>query len=108
MKVFKCNKCHSTDVFIAQSGNNTGLYCSDCGKWLCWINKDQLRLAERQISLMESNETLRHVIEALDNLKKRNPSQEIVVEIPGTVVTLKIGEAIIYEGMGGEIVIDSE
>lgn len=50
MKEFECTKCHSQDVFIDKSGNNTGLYCSDCGKWITWLNKDQLRLAERQIS----------------------------------------------------------
>lgn len=49
MKQFKCSKCNSTDVFISKSGNNTGLYCSDCGKWIAWLNKDDLRLAERQI-----------------------------------------------------------
>lgn len=45
MKEFKCSKCHSKDVFIEKSGNNTGLY------WITWLNKDQLRLAERQISI---------------------------------------------------------
>lgn len=50
MKEFKCNKCNSGDVFIDKSGNNTGLYCSDCGKWIGWLNKDELRLAERYVS----------------------------------------------------------
>lgn len=48
MKIFEC-KCGSTEVFIEQSGNNIGLYCADCGKWITWLNKDQLRLAQRQI-----------------------------------------------------------
>lgn len=50
MKQFKCGKCSSTEVFISKSGNNTGLYCSDCGKWIQWLNKDEIRLAERQIN----------------------------------------------------------
>lgn len=54
MKEFECTKCHSKELFIDKSGNNTGLYCSDCGKWITWLNKDQLRLAERQI---EANKT---------------------------------------------------
>lgn len=49
MKQFKCSKCGSTEVFISKSGNNTGLYCTDCGKWIQWLNKDEIRLAERQI-----------------------------------------------------------
>jgi len=48
MKIFEC-KCGSTDVFTEQSGNNIGLYCGDCGKWIKWLNKDELRLANRQI-----------------------------------------------------------
>lgn len=50
MKEFECSKCHSKDIFIEKSGNNTGLYCGDCGKWITWLNKDQVRLAERQIA----------------------------------------------------------
>ena len=48
MKLFEC-KCGSKEIFIEKSGNNTGLYCADCGKWITWLNKDQLRLANRQI-----------------------------------------------------------
>ena len=52
MKIFEC-KCGSTEVFIEQQGNNCGLYCADCGKWLTWLNKDSKRLAERQINGVE-------------------------------------------------------
>lgn len=48
------------------------------------------------------------VISILDELKKKNPNQEIVVETPNGTVTLKIADALIYEGINGEIVIDSE
>lgn len=51
MKEFKCSKCKSKDIFIEKSANNTGLYCENCGKWITWLNKDQLRLVERQISI---------------------------------------------------------
>ena len=52
MKIFEC-KCGSKEVFIEQQGNNCGLYCADCGKWLTWLNKDSKRLAERQIKGIE-------------------------------------------------------
>ena len=52
MKIFEC-KCGSTEVFIEQQGNNCGLFCADCGKWLTWLNKDSKRLAERQIQGIE-------------------------------------------------------
>lgn len=47
-------------------------------------------------------------IKLLDELKKKNPSQKIVVETTNGTVSLKISDALIYEGMNGEIVIDSE
>lgn len=48
------------------------------------------------------------IISNLDKLKNDHPEQIIIVETPNGTVELKIGDAIIYEGMGGEIVIDSE
>lgn len=27
-------------------GNNTGLYCDDCGAWIKWLGKDELRAFE--------------------------------------------------------------
>ena len=48
------------------------------------------------------------VIKQLDKLKAECPNQEIIVETPQGTVSLRIGDALIYEGMGGEIVIDSE
>ena len=48
------------------------------------------------------------VIKQLDKLKIECPNQEIIVETPKGTISLRIGDALIYEGMGGEIVIDSE
>ncbi len=39
-------KCGSLDFFMEKQGNNTGLYCSMCGKWQKWMNKDDIRLFE--------------------------------------------------------------
>ncbi|MBQ9657254.1 MAG: hypothetical protein IJV31_00625 [Clostridia bacterium] len=50
MKVFRCEKCKSIDVFIDKANNHTGLYCGDCGKWIKWLAKDEIRLVERQIN----------------------------------------------------------
>jgi hypothetical protein len=48
------------------------------------------------------------VVKYLDKFKKENPNQELIVETPNGSVELKIGDALIYVGVGGEIVIDSE
>ena len=39
-----CKKCGSTDLYTDQKGNNTGLYCSDCGAWIKWLSKEELRV----------------------------------------------------------------
>ena len=48
------------------------------------------------------------VIKQLEKLKAECPDQEIIMETPKGTVSLRIGDALIYEGMCGEIVIDSE
>lgn len=51
---------------------------------------------------------INNVIKYLDKLKKENPNQILIIETPKGSVKLKIGDALIYEGRCGEIVIDSE
>lgn len=38
-----CKKCGSISLHTEVKGNNTGLYCDDCGTWVKWIGKDELR-----------------------------------------------------------------
>lgn len=41
-----CKKCGSTSLHTEVKGNNTGLYCNDCGAWVKWLGKDELRAFE--------------------------------------------------------------
>jgi hypothetical protein len=41
-----CKKCGSLDLHTEVKGSNTGLYCSDCGVWIKWLGKDELRAFE--------------------------------------------------------------
>ena len=41
-----CKKCSCTTLYIENKGNNVGLYCSDCGAWIKWLGKDELRAYE--------------------------------------------------------------
>lgn len=43
MDKYKCSKCGCEKMFTEHNGNNTGLYCSACGKWIRWLSKDELR-----------------------------------------------------------------
>lgn len=41
-----CRKCGGTSLHTEVKGNNTGLYCDDCGAWVKWLGKDELRAFE--------------------------------------------------------------
>src|SRR5574344_583940 len=38
-----CKKCGSISLHTEEKGNNIGLYCNDCGAWIKWSSKDELR-----------------------------------------------------------------
>ena len=48
MKGFECLKCGSKNTFIKPNGNSIGLYCGDCGKWIKWLSKEEVRIYEEQ------------------------------------------------------------
>lgn len=48
---------------MKKSGNNTGIYCGDCGAWIKWLNRKEVRLAQRQIEMNEKE--LDRLIESL-------------------------------------------
>ena len=75
------------------------------------ILDDLVDITCEQIEKLEVNEekiSIDNAISVLDKLKSTHPEQVITVETPNGSVDLKIGDALIYEGMRGEIVIDSE
>ena len=47
IKDFQC-KCGYNDFFFADKGNQKGIYCSYCGKWIKWADKDEQNLAMKQ------------------------------------------------------------
>ncbi len=42
----QCSKCSNTDFAFMMKGNQLGIYCSKCGKWLKWADKDEQNLYE--------------------------------------------------------------
>lgn len=49
IKDYKC-KCGHNDFFFADKGNQKGIYCSYCGKWVKWADKNEQNLAMKQES----------------------------------------------------------
>lgn len=88
-----CKKCGSTSLHTEIKGNNTGLYCDDCGAWITWLGKDELR--------------------AFEHSKKENDNQGDIIkcEIPiGRLCCFKpLDQDAIYFGyMAGKVIDDFE
>jgi len=75
-----CRKCNGRSFFIDQRGNNTGLYCGDCGSWQKWLNKDEINAWKHyfveldKMRISKSNKTNRcddlTIIERINRLLK--------------------------------------
>ena len=52
VKDYKC-KCGHNDFFFADKGNQKGIYCSFCGKWFKWADKDEQNLILKQEPILD-------------------------------------------------------
>jgi len=70
---FKCNRCGSKNYMIKKVCSQTGLYCSDCGNWYKWLNKNEIRVyseLNRTDESKENDNDFRCVINQLEDLVK--------------------------------------
>lgn len=67
-----CKKCGSISLHIQTKGNNTGLYCDDCGVWVKWLSKDELRAFEYS----QKSRGLRSTAKVYDDLFTDNGLKE--------------------------------
>ena len=49
-----CKNCGSIDLFTKEKGNQVGLYCADCGKWIKWLGKDELNAFNNATKMKEN------------------------------------------------------
>lgn len=52
IKDYKC-KCGHDDFFFADKGSQKGIYCSYCGKWFKWADKDEQNLPMKQVPVLD-------------------------------------------------------
>lgn len=66
MKI-ECPDCKSNNFFIKEKGTMTGLYCSDCGRWIKWLNKKELRLIQNNDNedIVSKNNTTKEDINSI-------------------------------------------
>lgn len=69
IKDYKC-KCGCNDFFFADKGSQKGIYCSYCGKWFKWADKDEQNLAMKQEPILDK---IRAEIENIEYLSCPQP-----------------------------------
>lgn len=52
IKEYKCG-CGHDEFFFADKGNQTGIYCSYCGKWIKWADKNEQNLRMKQEPVLD-------------------------------------------------------
>lgn len=74
IKDYQC-KCGCNDFFFADKGNQKGIYCSYCGKWLKWADKDEQNLMQIKTESNDkrmSEQTLKDIDRAFKALEERD------------------------------------
>ena len=51
----QCKKCGNENFYTSKSGNNTGLYCKNCGSWVKWLNKNEVKLFTLENNFIKTN-----------------------------------------------------
>ena len=88
------------EFFTEEHGNQTGLYCSACGKWRKWLKKDEIRLFNHGVKVENAS--------LLERLKARIEESAIkvsTVKAPHTymkAVGTRELEKILEEELGNE------
>ena len=85
IKDYKC-KCGHNDLFFADQGNQKGIYCSYCGKWVKWADKDEQNLRMKQETILDKIKTeieqlMLHKAEFLTNDNKVCIDSQAVLNI---------------------------
>lgn len=93
-------KCGGKEFFTEEHGNQTGLYCSACGKWQKYLKKDEIRLFNHGVKVENAS--------LLERLKARIEESAIkvsTVKAPHTymkAVGTRELEKILEEELGNE------
>lgn len=53
-----CPVCDGDDFFALGSGNRVGAYCSNCGRWLKWISKNDAKCFRAANAIKSVNATV--------------------------------------------------
>ena len=78
---FVCSKCNGTFTFIKKNNTQTGLFCADCGKWVKWLGKEELRLYERKLEMVKSEVIMETEEPEIEISLSQFSNEELIEEI---------------------------
>ena len=90
-----CKKCGSVSLHTEVKGNNVGLYCDDCGAWIKWLGKDELRAFEYAQS--KNKETTCHHFNKEDVIFTHEDTKKLL-ELPYVVLDESDDEELFING----------
>lgn len=67
IKDYRC-KCGCNDFFFIDKCNQKGIYCTDCGRWFKWADKNEQNLAMNQEPVLD------RIRAEIEELKPNNPN----------------------------------
>lgn len=67
IKDYKC-KCGCEAFFFSDNGNQKGIYCSRCGMWLKWADKNEQNLRMKQEHVLDKISAEIEEIETYDGI----------------------------------------
>lgn len=97
-----CTKCGSIALHTEVKGNNTGLYCDDCGAWIKWLGKDELRAFEHSqeiqtATLVDATQYYRQYKLNLDKINSVDDCKKILKFLCGLAIK-PLPDGVEYDG----------
>lgn len=89
IKDYKC-KCGHNDFFFADKGNQKGIYCTYCGKWLKWADKDEQNLTLKQEPILDKIFSIVHPLSIMSTDKMEH---EAIMKIAEMLEPLCLAES---------------
>ena len=71
-KDIKCTKCGSNNLYLEPRGTQVALICKDCGSWIKWVAKKDVKPLEAILNKRQNNEQAK--------LKERKNMQQVFLE----------------------------
>ncbi len=111
----RCKNCGSPNLETEKRGTQTGIYCCDCGYWLKWASKEEVRMLNCQCKEAYSDIKKFKII---DKNTGKEPTTKVILELArsGNLIETDIdqfavcedGQVILLDDCGNMVYCDRE